>query len=283
MKLKVVIISILLAANFLVAEGRQKKTKEIPTQPTGQYVLPKPVPFDWFLNATVLPAGYKGDDIIQLYDYLNKIPAKDQFETIEQFTTRMRSTLPRQMFAFIKKYYGNYEVFPRPIYNPENHVLTFAGDGYGNDFYNNGITNINLHFPIVIKREKQTIRKYMGSTEYEDTTQITEYGGKDYNIIPINEIVSFNGKRITISPEDARDLMKNYSLLFVCAVGPNSDFKITSLGYKNQEATFESPTRPSIAYKYTDYNINALIAEIIIFNSRTGVIYDKVRFSKTSE
>lgn len=263
-----------MVANFLVAEGSQKKTMEIPTQPTGHYVLPKPVPFDWFLNATVLPAGYKGDDIIQLYDYLNKIPAKDQFETIEQFTTRMRSTLPKQIFAFIKKYNENYEVFPRPIYNPENHVLTFGGD----DSFSNFITTINLNCPIVIKREKQTIRKYMGSTEYEDTTQITEYGGIDYNIIPINEIVSFKGTRITISPEDARDLINNLSLLFVCAVGPNRNLEITSLGYTNREATFESPTRPSIAYKYTDYSINAYIAEIIIFNCRTGVIYDKSRF-----
>jgi len=267
MKPKVLFIFLLIVATIQVAEGSQKKTKENPTQPTGQYQLPKPVPLNWFLSANVLPAGYQGDDIIQVYDYLKNIPAKDEFETIDEFIKRARSTFPKQTFAFLKKYYVDYETFPRLVYNAEKHILTIGS----NDIF----TAFNLKYiPIHIKGGKQTIRKFLASEESGDKIQVTEYGGINYNIIPVNDIMAVNRAMIDISSEDARDLKNNLGLLFVCTVCPNEDYQITSTGITKTEIPFESP----IAYNYTNYQINVYINELLIFNSRTGVIFGKIRF-----
>lgn len=215
-------------------------------------------------SGCVLPEGYKSDDIVVLYnDLKKKYSEKDEFETKEAYQKRMQAVYPQTRFSFVKdnkmtRVWGNYSL----EYDAEDQVMTIKKKWFGSKD------------EIKIQRINYRRQKYEATNAFGARVMVSEYLGDDYCIYVLNSSDSKKKIKMQITPDQARDLKENLGILFVCDLRKDKRQSYLRKEYEiYSEATYSSP----VSYRFLEHFINVEVVEMVLFSTKTGVIYKRER------
>ena len=227
-------------------------------------------------NITVLPKGYKGDDIASIYNFLsNKYPQKDEFETKEAYESRINSTMPTVVLAFVRDRANGLRWDNDWLeYNPETELMTI-------NIHTNPSSRIRRSPNIIkIKRTEVINKSFIGQNAFGAKVKGSLFKAIDYGIYPDG---GYRKITFSVKPEEGRVLKQDYGLLFIGKISPTDKMgylyfnpstnlrEIINSGVDSESATISSP------YEIWDRNrfISLNLMEIWVFNKKTGYIYFK--------
>ena len=276
MKYKVLCIVMLLIIGKVEISiaGNQKQFKN--------YILPA----SFNTDISVLPKGYKGDDIVSIYNFLsNKYPKKDEFETKEAYESRISSNISNVVFSFVRDRVDKYRFSWNSDYlkySPETEMMTI-------DIPTNPSSSVHNNINIIkIKRTNEKTKGSIGQNAFGAKVSVSLYTGMDYGIYPEGGY-----KKITfrVKPEEGRVLKQDYGLLLICKISPNMKTiypfqdtemipkEIIGVGREGKSPTIDS----SYELMFRNYFISVRVMEIWVFNKKTGYIYFKDKQLHTNE
>ena len=272
MKYKVLCIVMLLIIGKVEVSIGGNKSKAESKQSFKNYIFPKS--FDTSIG--VLPKGYKGDDIVSIYNFLsNKYPRKDDFETKDAYESRINSTMPKVVLAFVRDRADGLRWDNDWLeYNPETEMMTI-------NIHSNSSSRIRRSPSIIkIKRTEVINKGFIGQNAFGAKVKGSLFKAIDYGIYPDG---GYRKITFSVKPEEGRVLKQDYGLLFIGKISPTDKIgylyfnpetnlrEIIGSGVDSESATISSP------YEIWDRNrfISLNLMEIWVFNIKTGYIYFK--------
>jgi hypothetical protein len=243
------------------------------------------------LTCNTLSPGYRGHDIIKLFNALDSFTSttKSEYETTEQFNNRLAREQTRPILGklTIDDIYC-IMIKPEVEYDADNKLLKLVV--YEEDHIFAGSHIDEDHKGIVINKTNSKAGKYRGMNAYGATTIVSSdsyaFTGiaitKDFNPYKGNECTSSReSNHIVLNlndvvPNVARECKNNIRILI--AVKLIKPYTAKSMSYSTP--TINSP----YANTYIRNYVYTTVKEMWIYNYKSGFVFKKIRIEeKTSD
>ncbi|HEY3297979.1 MAG TPA: hypothetical protein VGK34_04920 [Armatimonadota bacterium] len=237
-------------------------------------------------HTEALGSGFRGNDIRQIFLALEGAVAlrdKSEFETTEQYESRLESFRPRlwgqevgaySLFGFVVE--GDTLSDSEVSYDADGGELQYLLKTKSTSFF---LERDRPNLPTTtVKRINVGSDSYVGSNAFGAKTIVKRFSEKEYGLALESADWMFGNGRyefekefrrtIRISPEQARQVKPAAKIMVVCRL--EAPWIRHSADYI--KPTIENPTEISIDQHY----LQVMPEEIWLFDSRTGIVLEKV-------